>query len=1010
MGLRYVLSAWRKRKLRTFIIALALVIGVALVGALLALVDTQRQFSVQTVGSETGGYDLSITKTDLAKSTYFDINTVAAAARTAVPTVAQTLARIQTSVEARRVGAISGDSVTIIGLQTDADALVSLTQSASAGRSNGLSVAGIRVGATGGGPGGGGGQPGGNGGPPAGAPPQGGPGGAVVTNNSASGSASARASASSSQATGTWPPPEGQIFLDTTTAGNLGLQTGDLIELSYAIPAQRLPGEAAVTGASTPRLTARFTVAGVGSLSGLPSGASNAAVMRLADVQTWLEQPGQANQMLLVWQSAGSGTTNARATVTDARAIGERVRDDLQGALGAEYAVSLPKYARLENASQQFTFTQTYITLYGILSMSIVGLMVNALMTTTVTEQKHDLAVLRVLGAPRARLYEIVVIEVFLLGLIGVVAGLLIGRLINDAVIVPVMLSNLNLPAGVRADWTLQTVVIPTAITAGVLALATISPARAAAATKVMIVLNPSAADQPTLEDLASLRERRTDRGLLIAGLVLLAFSGVILIALPTVFTRGNFTGQAVLNSGSLLLMVVGIALLFYFLTIPLERLLITVYGLLFPVAAFFAGRYALRGKGRNALISLMVVMSGVLPCLLSTQLALQEANVETDSRFNNGSPILAQVRQAGGGDFAQVFRRVDRADVYLTSADFAAFRAQSGIVDVVGVADNFPNVQVSDRIGLRSARINLVGVKDDLTKVLYTDLIRFSEGSPSVLARLATDRNIAVIGDGLANALDLHVGDTLLVTGNGNDHVARLTIAAVGARIPGFSRYFSRSTGEANNSGVLVNSETYRELQNDPAKGAPDLTADLMNRILATTQPGVNQTTLLRALRSTLSTQNGLNLVATSEQIAQARAALDQSRVFIVLLTLLSMVTAIFGVLAVMYTAVMGRRIEIGMLKAIGAARGVLRGVFIGEAVVTTLAAGLAGIVAGTLLGYAFVASQRLQNDQPILLAFDFSTAGLIMALVIVAAVVGGSLATQPVIRQKAINILRER
>ena len=47
MNLRYVLNAMRRRKLRTFIITIALVIGVALVGALLALVDTQRQFSIQ---------------------------------------------------------------------------------------------------------------------------------------------------------------------------------------------------------------------------------------------------------------------------------------------------------------------------------------------------------------------------------------------------------------------------------------------------------------------------------------------------------------------------------------------------------------------------------------------------------------------------------------------------------------------------------------------------------------------------------------------------------------------------------------------------------------------------------------------------------------------------------------------------------------------------------------------------------------------------------------------------
>ena len=121
-------------------------------------------------------------------------------------------------------------------------------------------------------------------------------------------------------------------------------------------------------------------------------------------------------------------------------------------------------------------------------------------------------------------------------------------------------------------------------------------------------------------------------------------------------------------------------------------------------------------------------------------------------------------------------------------------------------------------------------------------------------------------------------------------------------------------------------------------------------------------------------------------------------------------MVTAIFGVLAVMYTAVMGRRVEIGMLKAVGAAKGALRGIFIGEAIITTLAAALAGIVAGTTLGYAFEGTQRLQEDTPMLLAFDSVTSGVIVVMVCFAAIFSAALATQPVIRQKAIKILREK
>jgi putative ABC transport system permease protein len=989
MSLKYVLRSLGRRKLRTFIIALALTVGVALVGALLALVDTQRQFSAQSMGAQTGGYDLRVSMSDLAESTFFDVSQVEAVITSTYDQVSAMYPRIQSTVEGRKAGALEGSEVTLVALDTVSDTLVTVD----AGSMNN-NIGGVRVNVgtsrnvTRGG--GGGGAPRG--------------GGAGATGRNAFNGATEFGRFT----VGSYPPKTGQVYLDTNTADELGVRTGDEIMISYAIPSPRQAGKAAITTTSTPRIEGTFLVAGVGTIDGLGNDVSNPIIMNLSDAQRWLGGAGQANHLLLVWESSSSGTTDAHATVTQARIVGEDVRDALQAKLGPYYTVELPKYTHLESIAQSYTTSQTFITLYGLLSMGIIGLMINALMTTTVAEQKSDLAVLRVIGAPRANLFSVVIIEVALLGIIGLVLGLLLGRAINDYVIVPVMLANLDLPAGVRASWTLSTVFIPTAITTVVLALATISPALTAANTKVMVVLNPAAADQPTLDDIAQLRERRPYTGLLIAGLVLLAFSGVVLIVLPTIFTAGNMNGQVILNFGSLILMVIGASLLFYFVTTPLERLLIKIYQLIMPKAAFFAGRYTLRGKGRNALISLMIVMSGVLPCLLATQMAVQEANVASSTRFNNGTPMLAQ---ASASSFSfPIFTRAFRQEANLTNDDVAAVTGQPGIDKVVGVAQNILGMQVSDRIGLRSARVNIIGVQGDLSEVLYSNLYRWAEGDTTALTRITTDTNAAIISEGLSQLLDLHVGDPLLVTGNGTDHTRLMTIVAVAARIPGFSNSFTRNTSEANNSGILVNLETYRDLRNDPANGDPDPNAALLTKLLITTQKGVNETFLVRELRSYLGSNNNMSLTVTSETVTMMQTALNQSRVFITLLTGLSMLTAVFGVLAVMYTAVMSRRVEIGMLKAVGASKGALRGIFMGEALITTLAAGISGIIAGTLIGYAFSVTSYIQVDQPYVLAFDFTTAGLILLLVSVAAIFSSALATQPVIRQKAITILREK
>jgi ABC-type antimicrobial peptide transport system permease subunit len=729
--------------------------------------------------------------------------------------------------------------------------------------------------------------------------------------------------------------------------------------------------------------------------------------MRLQDAQAWLGVPGQTERLLVVWNSDTAAGSDAKITVSRARDTGNNIKAAVQERLGDDYTVELPKYAQLDSSAQGFVFQQVFITLYGLLSMGIVGLMVNALMMSTVTEQKHDLAVLRVIGAPRTRLFEAVIIEVMLLGIVGVVLGLLLGRLLNDQFIAPLLMANLDLPTGVRTEWTLESVLTPTLITALVLAVATISPARTAAATKVMVVLNPAAADQPTLEDLSKLRERRANYGLLVTGLVLLAFCGVILFIFPLLFSFGDQSAFATVIFATFLLMVVGMSLVFYFVTTPLERVIIWAFSIVSRRATFFTSRYALRSKGRNSLISLMVVASAVLPCLLATQLALQDANLDTDFKFMRGSP--AEARYQSMGDM-QFFGFGASSEKSLGVEELAELREQNGISDAVGVAEQYRD-DVSDQVQLRSTQVGLIGVEGDLNQVLYPEFMQWAQGDASALTRITTDPDAVIISGGLSELLDLHLGDTLRVKGAGFDHERLMTIVGVGTRLPGFNGITrNRNNAQGGSTSVLMNIETYRELRHDPEAGYLDADEPLFSRAMLSLQPGVDEMALAESLRETFSQERGIDISFTREVVESIRGQLQMGRIFILALAAMSMVTAVFGVLAVMYTAVMNRRVEIAMLKALGASGGILRAIFVGEALVTTLAAALAGIVGGTLLGYGFDFSQRFAQETPMVPAFDSVTAIVIVVMVCLAAIVSALLATQPVLSQKAIRIMREK
>ena len=117
----------KRHMLRTLVVCIALIVGVALVGALLGLVDTERQFSLQSIGNETGGYDLSIQRTDTSLDTFFTVDPVEQAVRAIHSEVSAIYPRIQGDTEVRLKNSVQGTGVTMVALDTENDKLSKVT-------------------------------------------------------------------------------------------------------------------------------------------------------------------------------------------------------------------------------------------------------------------------------------------------------------------------------------------------------------------------------------------------------------------------------------------------------------------------------------------------------------------------------------------------------------------------------------------------------------------------------------------------------------------------------------------------------------------------------------------------------------------------------------------------------------------------------------------------------------------------------------------------------------------
>ena len=922
MILKYVFKNFSRRRVRTILMVLSLLVSTGLVVTMSATVETLRQSNVDLIATAVGRYDLAIARTDVSQDAFMVVDTVASRVLAANPAVEAVFPRFETEVEFAVDGNIGRG--TLLALDpADAIGFVDVVD------------------------------------------------GSYVLGN-------------------------GQVAVLEETALNFGLSVGDVVDLAYGFPLPREAGREAPAGASERRSSERFTIAAIVRQDGV-TGADvrTGFIGAVADVQAWLGLPGQAQALVVLIDQGLYETANAEVAALRVRAVAR----DVQSALDDSYVVTMNKAAALDGAAEAFLAIQALINIYGLTALGVVGLLVHTLVLTNVQEQRRDMAILRILGSQRNLLFALVIVEVLLVGLIGVGLGVGLGQLLTTFAVVPIIASQLaaqGLTSTLRPELSLTAILPPVISAFVVLIISSVAPAQEAARTKVMHAINPGVADNIQLDDLAALRERRPNRRLFFIGLGLMSIFALI-AGFNVVDTFGGPALEVTFILMALGLLVLGLGLLFFITTVPFERLVLLVMGLIVPRLTYFAKRNVGRGSQRNTLISLLVLFSGVLPSFLATQLALENANFETSSRLSMGAPVDIRVFGIfGSGE--------DRLTPGYVAAEFGSV---SGLQALAPLTYGYGS-RATDSVGLRDAGVTVVGVDGRLNDVLFSDMVVFAAGDGGSLDEILSDPSAVVISEGLAAHLSLTIGDTFRLRGEGLDNRVDVRIAGVARRLPGFDD-IGRSRLEARNgSTVLIGADAFRALVTpvDAAPLPPD--APILVRVLGTLVPTADA----QAVATTLGERFGQRLAFWArflpiELEANARG-LALQRVFLLVLTIISFTTAVFGVFAVIYVTVYARRLEIGMMKAVGMLRRELTGMLVVEAITMTLGAALAGIAAGASMGYVSFLGQRALAQEPVQLAVDTTVMPFIVLMVVLASILGAAFSARRIVRRQAVDILR--
>jgi len=361
MILQYVFKNFRRRKVRTTLMVLSLLISTGLIVAMSATVETIRRSNVNLIASATGRYDLSVRRAETSPEPFIIVSDTARRILAADDKITAVYPRFLSEIELTTGG------------EQGTGYLLALDPAENIGQID------------------------------------------VIT--------------------GTYQLGDMQAAVLESTATQLGsLDVGDTIDVSYSFPQPREKGSASEVGSSRRRAIGQFSISAIVRQNGVVNaGVTNGVIIHIDDAQSFLGLPDRAEEIIALVEPALYEAGNAEKVALGVRNVAVSV----QSALDDQYTLRLDKALALDQAAMAFLAAQALISIYGFMSLAMVGLLIYTLVMTNVQEQRREMAVLRILGSQRNVLFGIVVVEVLLIGVLGVGLGIFLGQAITMFLVTP---------------------------------------------------------------------------------------------------------------------------------------------------------------------------------------------------------------------------------------------------------------------------------------------------------------------------------------------------------------------------------------------------------------------------------------------------------------------------------------------------------------------------------------------------------------------------------------------
>ncbi|GAB3947029.1 ABC transporter permease [Corynebacterium tapiri] len=582
----------------------------------------------------------------------------------------------------------------------------------------------------------------------------------------------------------------------------------------------------------------------------------------------------------------------------------QKVVDELKQALPERDVETGQKLA--DDTSKAVTSALSFIN-YFLVAFGLVGLLVGTFLIANtfsmiVAQRTKEFALLRALGASRGQITRSVVLESVIIGVLGSAIGVLVGMGLVAAIKAVMTSRGMALPdSGLGLSPT--AVLVPILLGTAVTVVSAWAPARRAGDVEPVEAMraNESSTSQPLL-------------GRTTAGVILLALG--VLAALAGVFWDEQETKTRAIAVGvGAVLLVIGFFLAAPALSLPVVPTFGRLLGLPFGAVGRLASTNTRRNPRRTATTSFalalgvaLVTVIGMLGATMKQSVADQmESNLEADFALTapaaGGFPVPAEVPDAVRG-----VEGVERATTHMVAP-----------VSLDGV--------FSSQLGPHGG---------------FTDVV---DGDPGNIGKLTVAEGTSDLSNGgalatrsLADAHGWRVGQQLQLAGP-NPAAPTKPVELVG---------------------ILDDSQMFRSIVVSHAEVTDVVPADALRIRMVGVQvaEGVNPDDVRPRLEQAVKPFLVVQVMSSEDMAGMVAGLINQILSLLYGLLALAVIIAILGIVNTLTLSVIERRQEIGMLRAVGSYRGQIRQLITLESVQIALFGGLAGVLLGLGIGYAFITS----------------------------------------------------